>query len=1287
MLLAYHLVFRDFFPLPNGRMGHDYVLTLGSFLDGYLWFRNNGILTPPWFTPSFCGGQAFFADPQSIFYSIPQFLAFLVDPLQAAYASFLLFAALGFWGMFLFSRRNFLLDHSASLVAATVFMFNGFYAHRIIVGHYGYQSFMLIPFVAYFLLKSPSNKLFSIGSIRQSLIAGALVAYWFHSGLTTLMVPAALAVISLACMTALITKRHLAGSFLIRGLCAGLFAVGLSASKLNANMALMESFARDYYPLPGISDIGGLLTFVFQSLFYSSEHVYQTVIPLWKNMQWAAMPHELAFGLTPISLLVLLVGAGSFAYSKQQADTQQPGASSSRWLPGVVLSAILLLPLALLYYTPDWNETLKRLPLVGSTTSPYRWLIIYIPLLAALTGLATGVSGKLQKGMVLITIIGIPFLNNLENRDYYQRQDFNPAPIINYYQAVEGGVLVPRITKVADLKAENGQPFIDNGLFIQGISPMRCYNPLYGYRLEKLVTAPLIPGSIEAESSANSLNLHNPACLLFPGENNCRPWDAFQKSQVEELRNFASYRPYSFEKSGTQHVADLVTLLSLCILSLLLLGLTYQYLSSLTHAMGSITIRAMLSAFISSPISLTLVSIAITWLAVFLITRWVSPNGLTTEALEMIKKTFLPHPQFFQPEPRERTAYLLSITLFPAISILLTVFLYRTSSVPEVFNPVNINQKRMKTIGSWLLFILIFAVALAAREAPFGRPFGFSEYMPVIALSDNSAPLTFAIIFLVTFFFYYWHARPESKILNKRYRLYMDRALDLGAIGLILFITARITFIPEDTGGLAWAPDLVHMAPLFETAAAAYLTNATVGADLISQYGGLVEFAQPLLWFLGGDPLALMWFTFLALSTACLAQWLAVRKVTGNALISLMAIGGIFYLTGIKFITFTCFQCFHFRWLWPSVFLCLAAFYSSRSRYPYLPYFLFPIAIYWNPETGLASAAAWIGWKIIANAVPVAVSAAWRSGIRSLATSAIAPAIATSTGVLLIVLYIAAKSGQLPDPSMMSRFAKDFYIYGFFMLPMPGLHLWNIFAAIAGVLLVLGIQYYGKRSLPNPDDTKHGFIVYAALLFSLLFAYYQGRSFYGALLAVSYPLWLAIVVWLHCFRDKLIATKEVLISQPLRTFGIGLICLGFAASLTTNFYLRPTINPFNKQNIAEKAELQSWVEKTSGGRTPLFISFSAWRLALLTRTQHANGIIPLTALLRRDQLDNYLSELENPKYALYYDLTNDIYFVNENTSFTNELKQQIRNITGNRGETVPVFENNQGKLILLNPTH
>jgi len=570
LMASYHLIFGQYLPLPNGLMGHDYVLTIGGFLDGYLWFRNNGIFSAPWFTPSFCGGQALFADPQSAYYSVPQWLTFLVDPVQAVYLAFLLFAALGFWGAYIFSRQCLKLSIPATLAVATIFLFNGFYAHRMIIGHYGYQSFMLAPFVAYLLLDRPDASLLSRHGLTRAVFAGVLGAYWFHSGLTTLIPPVALSVLGLACVCALYTRqRGLFPALLSRGTVAALLTLGLSLSKLTANVALMSHFTRNYYPLPGIADIPGVLTFLFQGLFYSSEHVYQTVTPLWRNMQWAAAPHELAYGLTPLPLLAILAG-GATALLAPREGKASPPASATRPI-FVLLAAILAIPALLLYYSPTWNAVLKSLPLVGSTTSPYRWMVIYIPLLAVVTGMAVEHAGKLRLPLVGLLIAGIPALNALENREYYAQQTFDPSPFVAFYNGVKTGEITPQIVSTADPHTPEGAPIIDNSLFLQGASPVRCYNPVYGYRLEKLVTAPLTSGPVTLAHPDGALNLHNPACLVFPEENNCHPWDAFKTTQGPQLQSFARYQPFPFEKSMAQKISDFITRATTILIALALL--------------------------------------------------------------------------------------------------------------------------------------------------------------------------------------------------------------------------------------------------------------------------------------------------------------------------------------------------------------------------------------------------------------------------------------------------------------------------------------------------------------------------------------------------------------------------------------------------------------------------------------------------------------------------------------------------------------------------------------------
>src|SRR5262249_27776477 len=138
------------------------------------------------------------------YYSVPQLLAFAWDPLTAAYASILLFAGVGYWGTYVLLRRGFACGRAGAIVGATLYMFNGFYAHRMIVGHFVFQGVMLIPWMAECMLAGAGEPVrrTSAGRIDvyKGLLAGLCGAYWIYAGMTSLVIPAALAVALIVCV-------------------------------------------------------------------------------------------------------------------------------------------------------------------------------------------------------------------------------------------------------------------------------------------------------------------------------------------------------------------------------------------------------------------------------------------------------------------------------------------------------------------------------------------------------------------------------------------------------------------------------------------------------------------------------------------------------------------------------------------------------------------------------------------------------------------------------------------------------------------------------------------------------------------------------------------------------------------------------------------------------------------------------------------------------------------------------------------------------------------------------
>jgi hypothetical protein len=554
---AFHAIYRKYFINDSNMLGHDFSANVPWLMDGYLWISNNGIGPIPWVSPSFCAGQPFFADPQSTYFSLTQWVTLFLDPVQSVYLSVHVFLVAGLVGMYVFCRYVTATSITAAAVAAFAFGMNGFFAHRMVVGHMGYMPFMLVPFLAFLLsVKSPNTR---IWDLWLGLLSGLVLAWMLFSGLGTLMVPAVLATLALL-LIAQIRLNSVWRHATLRSVVACLVALLISLSKLTLVGDLMSNFPRSQYLLPGLGSVTDVLQVVFVSLFYPSQYVYDVSAPLWRNLQVALAPHELAFGLTPIPLFILVIAVGylrlrnGYTLGRMWADSF----GKRRWI--FMLAAVLALPLFLLYYSPSWNAILKQLPVFGSTTSPMRWLIICIPALAVLFGLALECLPR-RNWIAAFSVAGIGLFTALEDRSFYEAQmQYDAAPVVALYKKIDAGEARPIIKGIAGPENPIFQRNAQMNAFTQGLSPLYCYNPLFGYRLERYKAGPLHDGPVFGSEPHGPINIRNPACLVYPKENSCESlWDSFRPDQRQQAINFVSYKPFDFEMPLRQRVANAVS--------------------------------------------------------------------------------------------------------------------------------------------------------------------------------------------------------------------------------------------------------------------------------------------------------------------------------------------------------------------------------------------------------------------------------------------------------------------------------------------------------------------------------------------------------------------------------------------------------------------------------------------------------------------------------------------------------------------------------------------------------
>jgi hypothetical protein len=544
----------------GGVVGHDYSLHFPNLLTGYYWFRRNGLFAIPWFSPSQCAGFPFFPDPNVLYFSVPQFLVFLVSPMTSVQITSGLFALIALFGTYWLMRRAFLASRSAACLCAGLFLFNGFYISRILVGHLTFHPFALAPILLVAILPAGARSYGSPGFVALRIcIAAACLAYMLQSGMVHGIPPVLIAAVVLILVHGLLFGQQWQSWLLLAA--GGGVALLLCAGKLVSELALLSNFPRDSYPLPGIPSLFNTVRMVVEIVFFSVPANAPDAIV---NSPWLLERHEWDYGISAAPLVLMAVALTQSALRTFRGKATRPKADH---VPAIAeIAALLAIPVFLNWFQPDWNAFLKSLPYFGNSSNLVRFFSTYILVAVVLGGLALDgirLSPSLAppgRVMLAAAALGLMLYQQLAvNRSMDVGDGYGILPIESAYLRAHTTGEIPDITTVAtpaDAQAAGNDAMVDGRS--QGI----CYQPLFGYRLEKFPIGPLQIGPM-IRPIGDVLNTKNPACYLYPAENACKSGDHFTTAQVKEAELFLSYRPFAFEMPLRQKIADWLSLIAL----------------------------------------------------------------------------------------------------------------------------------------------------------------------------------------------------------------------------------------------------------------------------------------------------------------------------------------------------------------------------------------------------------------------------------------------------------------------------------------------------------------------------------------------------------------------------------------------------------------------------------------------------------------------------------------------------------------------------------------------------
>lgn len=566
---AWLAIYLPLLPGPGGRMGHDWAQHLPNLMAGLYFKLASGPLAVPWFTPSQCGGLPFYADPNVGYFSLPQQLVGMMPPVAAAQLTLCTFAAAGALGAWLLLRRGFGLGPWPAALGSALFLFHGFFPHRMLIGHLTFHAFPLVALAAWAALdpaRSPTHRL-----LLTAVIA-ACGGYMAHSGMSHGLLPAAVSVGICVALRGLTRPEEAIpwGRILV----GGMWGAALGVGKLAAGLAWLSHFPRDDYRLPGFDGLFQAGAEVIRALFVDggAERARLSIV----NNQWAVDRHELEYGISWVALVPIFL----YLILRLRRGQGEPILTGPRWRTRGLLLALLglgLLPVILNTHTPGLEALYKHIPILRSSSSLLRFIAALGLPAAVLSALALAGAVRAPWRLALTTgglLVALALSQAAVDRGYYADQSYTAdGPQRAWQSAMERGE-PPPITWIGGRLGEDGQVMMTldrNEALFEGASQLACYQAIFGYRLEHFPVGDLHFGPV-AEVIGGHLNLKDPSCYLFPEANGCQPGDPLSAAREADAAAFTTYHPLPFHKPGAQRAADGLSLAALILLGLALPG-------------------------------------------------------------------------------------------------------------------------------------------------------------------------------------------------------------------------------------------------------------------------------------------------------------------------------------------------------------------------------------------------------------------------------------------------------------------------------------------------------------------------------------------------------------------------------------------------------------------------------------------------------------------------------------------------------------------------------------------
>ncbi len=525
-------------------LGHDYEVFF-RYLAAGRWHAAHAGLWPLRYAAQLCGGLPLYGHPNDVFYSLPQLLSLVFDPLQASIVSVVCFLTAGYVGWYRFGRDVLAMQRHWSHVLALVICAHGFHLTHALIGHLNFSTMPLLGWLLW---------LVCAGGMRlpiRSAAFGLLSALILHTaGAFTLLFFAMTFVLFLPCYALLRSPAAPSVGIVLQHalFCAGAATV-LCGSKLIAVASLMRTFPR-VLPMNTFAASVDPLPIIAASLWAVPQRTRWLL-----GAPWGL--HENSLFLSPVTLIGIAIGVSILVRCTLDRATRTKAVLAWVLVAFIAWCAVNVASGGVL------ASLLRGVPLLSAVRVMMRLLYPATLLICIGAVLACNHVARTRAWLAACALVLTALCFPLAYFPYIHEFDVRPQPeqvLRQVSSAISSGAFWQPVSRV-----------IDGDTDFSGSTGGQCS----GDALFQSVGWQRIPvlriGPVEQVDSDGRVNMVNPSCYAYAPANACPPGSKIRAEDTQNLHAFLHGRPTAWLVSPAQQAADVLTLAGLT-LSLLILA-------------------------------------------------------------------------------------------------------------------------------------------------------------------------------------------------------------------------------------------------------------------------------------------------------------------------------------------------------------------------------------------------------------------------------------------------------------------------------------------------------------------------------------------------------------------------------------------------------------------------------------------------------------------------------------------------------------------------------------------